>query len=81
MSCGFDVSRIAYEYKESLAKNPQWNELRAVKQGRVFAINADSYSSKPSIRTVTGIKILSKIINPEHTSQITAPEGSYCTVV
>ncbi len=65
MPCGFDTNRIISEYKKILQKNPEWNDLRAVKKQNVFAVDANSYFSKPSIRTITGIEILAKIIHPD----------------
>ena len=78
MACGFDAARSALEYAETLAKSKEWNALHAVKNGCVFAVDADSYSSKPSHRIVTGIEILSKIIHPELTRDIVVPENSFC---
>lgn len=63
--CGFDVNRTILEYTKILQKNSKWNSLRAVKQQNIFAVDANSYFSKPSIRTITGIEILAKIIHPE----------------
>ena len=65
MPCGFDTNRTIEEYRKTLQNNPQWNKLRAVKQQNVFAVDANSYFSKPSLRTITGIEILAKIIHPE----------------
>lgn len=65
MPCGFDTKRVILEYDEILHKNSDWNSLRAVKNHNVFAVDANSYFSKPSIRTITGIEILAKIIHPE----------------
>ena len=65
MPCGFDRDRTVLEYKKILQKNSQWSNLRAVKQEKVFAVDANSYFSKPSLRTITGIEILAKIIHPE----------------
>ena len=65
MPCGFDTNRTILEYQSILQKDQQWNKLRAVKQHNVFAVDANSYFSKPSLRTITGIEILAKIIHPE----------------
>ena len=65
MPCGFNTDRTISEYKKILQENSQWNNLRAVKQQQVFAVGANSYFSKPSLRTITGIEILAKIIHPE----------------
>lgn len=65
MPCGFDVNRTILEYQKIFRNNSEWNNLRAVKQQKVFAVDANSYFSKPSLRTVTGIEILAKIIHPD----------------
>src|SRR5574337_1309428 len=42
MPCGFDVSRTALEYGK-LFENEKWKKLRAVKTGKVYAVNANDY--------------------------------------
>ena len=75
MPCGFDVSRTIIEY-EKLLENDKWRELRAVKQGEVYAVNANEYFSKPGPRAVTGLEILSKIIHPDTFRDLPVPEDS-----
>lgn len=65
MPCGFDSKRTILEYNQILKNNDAWNSLTAVKNNKVFAVDANSFFSKPSIRTVEGIEILAKIIQPE----------------
>jgi iron complex transport system substrate-binding protein len=77
MPCGFDVGRTVLEYKKDLQNNVDWNKIRAVKQNNVFAVDANSYFSKPSLRTVTGIEILAQIIHPEIFKREKNLEGSY----
>jgi len=77
MPCGFDTDRAASEYHSSLSKNDSWNTIKAVKEKKVFAVDANSYFSKPSIRTVTGIEILSKILHPKVFDDVLVPENSY----
>lgn len=74
MPCGFDVERTVSEYKKILQNDRDWNKIRAVRQQNVFAVDANSYFSKPSLRTVTGIEILAKIIHPEIFEKIKKPE-------
>ncbi len=76
MPCGFDLSKVLVE-SASLHKNPQWNSLRAVQNDMVYAVDALSYFSRPSPRIITGIEILSKIINPESFVDSTVPPNSY----
>ena len=65
MPCGFNVQRTISEYEKYLKDNSRWNKLRAVREKRVFVVDANSFFSKPSIRVVTGIEILAKILHPE----------------
>ena len=80
MPCGFDVKRTVSEYENVLAKNPDWNELKAVKQNSVYAVDANSYFSKPSLRTVTGIEILASIIHPDVFSDLQLPEDAFVKI-
>ena len=80
MPCGFDTVRTVSEYNRILKKNQEWNELQAVKDKNVFAVDANSFFSKPSIRTVTGIEILAKIIQPENTRDISIPKNSFLQI-
>jgi iron complex transport system substrate-binding protein len=77
MPCGFDVDRTIKEYGKILAQDKEWNSLKAVQEGFVFAVDANSYFSKPSFRTITGIEILAKIIHPEIFGDIEIPENSF----
>ncbi|MGI0057812.1 MAG: cobalamin-binding protein, partial [Nitrosarchaeum sp.] len=49
MPCGFDTFRIISEYNKILKEDKPWRMLRAVKNKKVFAVDANSYFSKPSI--------------------------------
>jgi iron complex transport system substrate-binding protein len=76
MPCGFHIDKILGEYG-SLQKNHEWNSLKAVQDGMVFAVDALSYFSRPSPRIITGIEILSKIINPDSFLDLNVPLNSY----
>ena len=78
MPCGFNTHRTIKEYKNSslLNKNQEWNNLRAIKNNEVYAVDAGSYFSKPGPRTITGIEILAKIISPNEFDHIQTPEDS-----
>ena len=80
MPCGFDVDRTVSEYEKILKQNQKWNLLNAVKNDRVFAVDANSYFSKPSIRTVDGIEILSKIIQSEKFVNLKVPVNSFVKI-
>jgi len=80
MPCGFDTSRTIVEYNNILKENPKWNSIRAVKNNRIFAVDANSFFSKPSIRTIDGLEILAKIIQPEIFEFLKVPEGSFSQI-
>ena len=80
MPCGFDVKRTVDEYNKTLAEDKEWNGLRAVKENNVYAVDANSYFSKPSLRTVTGIEILASIFHPEIFKGLELPENSYMEI-
>jgi iron complex transport system substrate-binding protein len=80
MPCGFDVKRTVNEYKKALAGNPEWNELKAVKENNVYAVDANSYFSKPSLRTVNGIEVLASIFHPDVFGDLQLPEDSFMKI-
>lgn len=81
MPCGFDTKRTIKEYNKVLKNNSVWNNLRAVKNKKIYAVNANSFFSKPSIRTITGLEILAKIIQPERFENLSVPKDSFSNVI
>ena len=79
MPCGFNTDRTVLEYNTILKENKQWNQLSAVKKNEVYCVDARSFFSKPSIRTVTGMEIITKIIQPENSKDI-VPKDSFVQV-
>lgn len=55
--CGYDEARNARQIL-ALQSAPQWRELRAVRTGRVRAVDANSYFSRPGPRLVDGVELL-----------------------
>ena len=80
MPCGFDVQRTLSEYEKYLRNDTRWNQLRSVKEKKVFAVDANSFFSKPSIRTVTGIEILAKILHSNIFSDLQVPINSFLKI-
>ena len=80
MPCGFDTPRTVEEYMKILGNNPEWRKLKAVEGKRVFAVDANSFFSKPSIRTVTGLEILAKIIHPKDFESIEIPKNAFLKI-
>ena len=81
MPCGFNTKRTIEEYDSILKDNPEWNGLHAVKNKKIFVVDANSFFSKPSIRTITGLEILAKIIHPEHFESLIVPNGSFNNIM
>jgi len=82
MPCGFNIDRTIKEYKNTaLNKRHEWNNLRAIKNNELYAVDAGSYFSKPGPRTITGIEILAKIISPNEIKDIEIPENSYLKLI
>jgi len=80
MPCGFNVERTIKEYNKILKNNKEWNQLRAIKSKNLFVVDANSFFSKPSIRTIIGLEILAKIIHPERFENVSIPKNSFCCV-
>jgi iron complex transport system substrate-binding protein len=76
MPCGFDIQQTTKELS-ALATNEKWNSLQAVKNGNVYAVDANAYFSKPGPRIVVGLEILAKILHPETSKHIRVPIGSF----
>ncbi len=75
LPCGFDISRCEKEL-DVLRAAPGWAKINAVKNGRVYVTEANSYFSRPGPRVVEGVEMLAEIIHPE-VFKGTAPNGSY----
>jgi len=61
--CGYSAQQARNEYI-SMELAEQWNAMPAVRNGRVYALEANSYFSRPGPRLVTGIEALAKLFHP-----------------
>jgi iron complex transport system substrate-binding protein len=61
--CGYSAQQGREEYR-SLDIPEQWNAMPAVRNGRVYALEANSYFSRPGPRLVTGVEALAKLFHP-----------------
>lgn len=64
MPCGFDAKKTEGETAK-LLRYDGWSDLPAVKNGRVYAVDANSYYSRPGPRVVDGLEIMARIIQPK----------------
>jgi len=63
MPCGFTVERARKE-AGILSGRPEWKGLSAVKNGEVYAVDANAYFSRPGPRTIEGAELLAHIFHP-----------------
>lgn len=64
MPCGFDLERGMRELA-TLRRDPRWRALRAVREGRAYALDGNAYFSRPGPRVVDGIELLASILHPD----------------
>jgi iron complex transport system substrate-binding protein len=73
MPCGYNLKRAA-EDMPLLSNLDGWESLPAVRNGQVFIIDADAYTSRLGPRLITGLEIMAEIIHPELFSGL-IPDG------
>jgi iron complex transport system substrate-binding protein len=61
--CGYGADQARDEYL-SMGLPEQWNAMPAVRNGRVYALEANSYFSRSGPRLVTGVEALAKLFHP-----------------
>ncbi len=64
MPCGFGPERSLGELS-ILQEKPGWDGIPAVRSGEVWAVDANSYFSRPGPRLVDGVEALAGILHPE----------------
>ena len=64
MPCGMPIDRTLDEL-DTLTSRKGWSELPAVREGRVFVVDASSYFNRPGPRVVRGVEILAGSPPPE----------------
>lgn len=65
--CGFRT-RDALAQAALLKARAGWNDLPAVKNRRVYAVDANAYFARPGPRLVEGVELLAHLAHPEHFS-------------
>jgi len=64
MPCGFDLGKTVAE-SARLSSYDGWDDLPAVRSGRVYAVDANSYFARPGPRVVEGTELLAHLIHPD----------------
>ena len=62
--CGFNLEK-SVEQARQLVLYPGWSDLPAVREGRVYAVDANSFFARPGPRVVDGTELLAHLIHPE----------------
>jgi iron complex transport system substrate-binding protein len=75
MPCGFEVKR-ALQDVPLLAEKEGWESIPAVRNNRVYAIDASAYTSRSGPRLVIGLEIIAEMIHPELFSGIIPEAGA-----
>jgi iron complex transport system substrate-binding protein len=75
MLCGYDAKRNAKEFQATKIP-PSWDNLPAVRNHRIFAVDANSYFSRPGPRLADGVQLLALLLNPCQ-FQSPVPAGAY----
>ncbi len=64
MPCGFSIPRTLQEIN-LLLDQPGWNDLKAVKENRIYIADGNQYFNRSGPRLTDSIEILAEIINPK----------------
>ncbi len=62
--CGFDASRTADEWRLGRPTRPAWiDDLAAVRNGDVYALDGSAYFSRPGPRAIDGVALLAELFD------------------
>jgi len=75
LPCGFDVKRGLQDVP-LLSQKEGWSDIPAVKDNRVYVIDAGAYTSRSGPRLVEGLEILAEMIHPELFSGMVPEAGA-----
>jgi iron complex transport system substrate-binding protein len=62
--CGFNMDRAAKDLPV-LTSQAKWQQLAAVRNGRVFMADGNQYFNRPGPRIAESLEILAEIVHPE----------------
>lgn len=78
MPCGFKLEQTQRELP-LLTQRPEWQQLPAVRDQRVYAVDGNAYLNRPGPRIVDSAELVAGLIQPGvFAAQI--PPGSYLRV-
>jgi len=62
--CGFNLEKVI-EQMPRLMSYPGWSNVPAVRDGKVYAVDANSYFARPGPRVVEGTELLAHLFHPD----------------
>jgi iron complex transport system substrate-binding protein len=62
--CGFDLEQTA-ENAADLTGREGWTDLRAVREGRVHAVDGHHLTNRPGPRVVDTLEVLAALLHPD----------------
>ncbi|MCU0228862.1 MAG: ABC transporter substrate-binding protein [Bryobacterales bacterium] len=68
MPCGFSLEQ-SRDALHKVARRPQWQQLRAVREGRVYAADGSQFFNRPGPRLVDSLEILEQILGTSEGGQ------------
>ena len=75
MPCGFDLPRAMVE-AQVLPGLPGWDELAAVRDRRVFAVDGNAYFNRSGPRLIDSLEILAHLLHPDLFPPPRAPQAA-----
>ena len=78
MPCGFGIKRTL-EDMHYLQNRKGWQELKAVKENKVFVVDGNQYFNRPGPRLIDSSEILAEVIHPEYFER-KYPEDAWITI-
>ena len=78
MPCGFHLPETLETWART-RRPPGYDDLAAVRRGRVFALDGSAYFSRPGPRVIDGIELMAEIFDPDAFVDV-APLGSWTPV-
>jgi iron complex transport system substrate-binding protein len=74
MPCGFKLAQTERELPQ-LTASPAWRRLPAVRNGRVYAIDGNSYVNRPGPRIAESAELLAGLIQPSFFAALIPPRS------
>jgi iron complex transport system substrate-binding protein len=74
MPCGYNAARVAIEC-QAFRFPESWRDLPAVRDHRIFAVDANAYFSRPGPRLADGVALLAHLVHPDLFGSF--PAGSF----